>query len=802
MLITNFAAGELSQNLFGRTDLPQYFSGASRIENFDVIPTGGLRRRSGTERMAPLETDGRIIPFPVNRGLNFLLYLTPLKITIFKIENGRPAANSAVFNNGAGLRLYADRGEIDAAQYAQNFDTMILCHENYPPLEVKLNNNQLTVNTLQMSFNKEVVKGSGISDGDAASYGTNDGEYSGGRLKTDGRYPKSAGFFNGRLVFAGTRNEPQRLFFSSVKKPDGNYNFATVKVFLTEKKEYVMVRGSVTNGSNIITAMDGQIPAFTKPLVYYVSESTFFNPPVGIEKISGNTITLTGNCRIDPVLSLAELDAFREWKFQATLLENSLTEREGGMYIGGCRLTNNSIFRLSLNIKFGISQVRFYVTDPSGDLDELDGYLLPQNSGCFMIPRNVLMSVVAEQDLAMAREQLKAALRPIINQIVYSFEESPNAFNDVMGRFYARIRDCMQYTVHGRTFYGYLAEIEEQLMEYNGTGSQAYIPFRAREIIKDEYPTPDCGFTFEIASDMNDAIRWITVNKGLVVGTEAAEWVIPPDTHATNAYAVLNSRNGSDAVQGAAAGDAVCFFQTGKKGLVEYYIPQADNHFRANNTALLAPQMLAESPAREFDYLSSPYVKFLVTREDGAMAALLYERSTGTFAWGRITTRGKIISAAVLQGEDGNDDAWLVVKRGNAFYLEKLREDGETYLDSYAPWDGDASGYGEGAAVYEAGGKRVAGYPYESVVRSMPILANNRMKPNNIKNLLVRFADSYMPKVTSLPNGSTDVVALPEPYTGVYKIPFPGAWDRDVMFEFVHDRPVRCKILAIFAEVN
>ena len=77
MLITNFANGELSPTLFGRADLPQYFSGAARIENFDVIPTGGLKRRSGMERLTQLTDWGRLIPFIVNREVAFLLYLIP-----------------------------------------------------------------------------------------------------------------------------------------------------------------------------------------------------------------------------------------------------------------------------------------------------------------------------------------------------------------------------------------------------------------------------------------------------------------------------------------------------------------------------------------------------------------------------------------------------------------------------------------------------------------------------------------------------------------------------------------------------
>jgi hypothetical protein len=326
---------------------------------------------------------------------------------------------------------------------------------------------------------------------------------------------------------------------------------------------------------------------------------------------------------------------------------------------------------------------------------------------------------------------------------------------------------------------------------------------------------------------MSDSIRWIGQNKNLLVGTETAEWVIPAGVNATSTQAVLNSRYGSDKIQGTAIGDAMCFIQSGKRALVEYYIPQQDNNFRANNMAMLSGNMLHESPAHDIDFISAPYTKIFVSREDGVIAALLYERNTGTFAWGRITTNGMIKSVATLPGRSGYDNVYLAVKRGDGFFLEILagQDYGETdpakpdypvYLDSGKPWDGDASGYTADAAVYDETDNKVypltqapipghrmwAGYPYTSMIRSMPVLANDRMKPNIIKNMYIRFLDSFMPRIRSLPNGMEDRVYQEEPYSGIAQINFPGAYARDVLFEIIHKAPTRCRILSINAEAN
>ena len=46
--IPSFTAGEMSDSMQGRTDFAKYFSAASRIENFVVLPHGPITRRPGT----------------------------------------------------------------------------------------------------------------------------------------------------------------------------------------------------------------------------------------------------------------------------------------------------------------------------------------------------------------------------------------------------------------------------------------------------------------------------------------------------------------------------------------------------------------------------------------------------------------------------------------------------------------------------------------------------------------------------------------------------------------------------------
>jgi hypothetical protein len=384
------------------------------------------------------------------------------------------------------------------------------------------------------------------------------------------------------------------------------------------------------------------------------------------------------------------------------------------------------------------------------------------------------------------------------------------------------------------TLYGTPEEIWQQV---TGTGTQipTIVVLYTKDYVFDRYPTPDCGFTFELASDLSDAIRWLVVNKGLVVGTENAEWVIPPGVDAVNVQAVRNSSYGSDKIQGTAIGDAVCFFQAGKKSLVEYYIPQQDNNFRVNNMAALSPQMLHESKARDFDYTTSPYSRLFITREDGDMAALLYDRSFGVFAWARHTGTGKVKSLAVLPGETGFDELYLLVEYDRGHYLERFDYDGKVFLDSYTAvnrntWAAARAAYpasgiaacritrGEnGGCLYEAldagsepdwsiGGDVFIGYPYKSVIRTMPVLVNDKMDKKRITSLTFRFLSSGLPLVSSIAGGKnikTDTITnLKAPFTGIHKIPFPGTWNEDVQVELACEHPEPVKVLSLNAEVQ
>lgn len=113
---TNFTAGELSPKLEGRVDIDKYPNSAKRIENFIVMPHGGLRRRGGTRHIAAVKnniafTAPRLLPFQFSTAQTYVLEFGHLYIRFYKDKARLYDVTAAITNitqaNPAGVTATA-----------------------------------------------------------------------------------------------------------------------------------------------------------------------------------------------------------------------------------------------------------------------------------------------------------------------------------------------------------------------------------------------------------------------------------------------------------------------------------------------------------------------------------------------------------------------------------------------------------------------------------------------------------------------------------------------------------------------
>lgn len=119
---TNFASGEVSEELLGRGDLRAYANGALTLRNLFIHPTGGVSRRAGLRYIDTANGNGRLIPFEFNTQQTYLLVVTANAIDIYLDDV-----------NVASLAALWPENDIAQLTWTQSADTLLLVHPSYTP---------------------------------------------------------------------------------------------------------------------------------------------------------------------------------------------------------------------------------------------------------------------------------------------------------------------------------------------------------------------------------------------------------------------------------------------------------------------------------------------------------------------------------------------------------------------------------------------------------------------------------------------------------------------------------------------
>ncbi len=270
--LTNFTAGELSPRLDGRNDLSKYPSGCKTLENFIVYPHGSAARRSGTQFISEVKTSAnktRLVPFEFSTTQTYILEFGNQYIRIYK-DKGQ------VQNGGSAVEIATPylTAELFDIKFAQSADVMYIVHPNHAARKLS-RTSHINWTLTQIDFTKgpmqdpntttttlnpgQTAVGTGVSLVASATTGINGGA---GFASTDvGRFvflhggyakitaftdttnvtieilttlsastatenwrlgafsdttghPSTVTFFEQRLVFAGTTEQPQTVFFS------------------------------------------------------------------------------------------------------------------------------------------------------------------------------------------------------------------------------------------------------------------------------------------------------------------------------------------------------------------------------------------------------------------------------------------------------------------------------------------------------------------------------------------------------------------------------------------------------------
>lgn len=765
MLITNFASGELSQNLNGRIDIQQYYQGAARIENFDIIPTGGIKRRPGTQRLAALSGNNRIIPFIVDKNSVYILELGLNPNYDPQTEGSKPSLMN-VWKRGVlggytiiqSLGLpYSNLVDIRNIQYAQNYDTVIFTHNNYRPYIIQVLAGVFSGSEMQFDFWPDVEL---------------DDDFDYIMIPTGENFPVKHTDNDGNVYFIYKRlvngvSTDYTKYFS-----EGIVDYWCVKdgkLYKYEGAEWVVFGTDPEIDTGLFTQA-------TK----YPACCSFFNNRLFFAASTSKPQMVWGSAAPDSYGT--RYNDFSTYKKYITV---NKVVKDADLHIFTCDLDKDDIDTVNHRTTFKNVTQDFTVTGTLAA--DVTKYFISSD----ILPIGTKVVSVTENTITVNTDEVA---------VVWDEEETEKT-NFVMSIQLWRT----------------VSSVSAEDYEYT--------------VVANNITTADCSLFFELASDQNDAIKFLSSNRFLTVGTESSIWSVAPGISALSINAEMQGRYGSDDIQGQAVETATVYFAQGKKGIREFYYDGQTEAFRTNNIALLADHLLRESAVIDFDYMTNPYSRLLMVRANGTLAQMLYDKTNGIMAWNRFTrTTGKIRNCAVTRGDDENDLIFLVVEDGEdenhnpLYYLELLDLGKEIYLDSWKEYDPTdetpAEGYTAGAILWnktkdktceydnipedfiETGDEVYIGYLYESYIKSMPVVAGELSKRMRISSLYVRFLDSYLPvvKCADLPDEKFNSITQ-LPYSGVAKVNYPGNTDRDVCFDLKTDGVKPVNILSVEAQL-
>ena len=119
---TNFTSGAVSMDLLGRTDLAAYDNGALELKNMFISPIGGVERRSGLRYVDTIASAVRLISFTFNTEQVYLCVVGDKFIRIYK--------NETLLQTLVSPWLEED---IPQLRWTQSADTLLLTHPDYEP---------------------------------------------------------------------------------------------------------------------------------------------------------------------------------------------------------------------------------------------------------------------------------------------------------------------------------------------------------------------------------------------------------------------------------------------------------------------------------------------------------------------------------------------------------------------------------------------------------------------------------------------------------------------------------------------
>jgi hypothetical protein len=710
----SFNAGEVSPLIDARTSLEKYRSACRTLENFQILPYGGVIRRPGTEFLGPVKSPTassavRLIGFNFSTTTRYVLELGNLYMRFWS------GATGALINGGGGSPFevatpYA-AADLRELQFVQINDIMYFAHASYPAYKLsRLADNNWTFAAVDWEYPPTVEIDPEIQIKANASKGvvtltSNTSFFTANDVGTQLAltFGKRVSFAEGAIAANG---------FSGILpiSAGGKWTFqtsgtwsATITIF--RKNPETMNDILSTIGAPIVRS--GTTATITVPNHGYDAGDTvhLYATEIPVTRsgttatakfsahgfTTGNTITTTG---IAPfAVTGASVTRVDDDTFTFPVANSGATR--GTILIPAPFAPTAAPFATSYTIQTVPNANTFTITVANSDnarsLVNVSNVTRMETVRVYDADSN--RNVVADGEEAYATELLVQVSNYVSNSsarylletrdfteggrvqisAVASGTSATGTVVSYLGLWAGErlATSARQTAFNARYGYARSVSMHEQRLCFGGTSSYPNTIWASETENFENFQigtTAASAFQFTLAASEGNRINWLHSQTRLLIGTSGDEWAIgSADTaqslSATNVEAKRQSSYGSKYMRAQIVNDVLLFIQRSGRKVRELVYELNKDGWVAPDLTLLAEHITAGEIV-EIAYQQQPDAILWCVRGDGALLAMTYERDQKVVGWHRhLIADAEVESVATIYGNGTEDELWMVIKR-------------------------------------------------------------------------------------------------------------------------------------------
>ncbi len=638
-ILTNFTAGELSPNMYGRTDIEKYYNGCMTMENFLVLPQGGAYRRPGSRYVASVKTASaftRLVPFVFSTTQAYMLEFGNLYMRVY-YDGGQ------VLHTTSTTSAWATETGYVVADFVKNDDVIYRCISAH-------------------------------TSGATTEPGT--GESWEDKWVADTTYEIATPYTTAQLPDLKFAQSADTLY---IVHPSHEPRQLTRTAHTT----WTLTALAWENGPFM---KDNDDDSHTLKVISYGGSTGLYGQTVMVN----SWVDLFTSADVGRWIKIDYTDP-------GTLIDDSNYDPAGAGYFGGPWNVDGK-FELTYSFEDSVnnSVSLRYSTDGGMTYQDyatladatrstritINGELRSEDYNNVM-PKLRFYANANTCDFQWSLRKVRESRTAYLKITTYSTAKS------VMAKVYRRMSQFNVPTSNWAlgawgTTPGWPSSVtfHQGRLVFAGTTSE---PSKVWMSVSDDYPNfapgegdedADAISLTPIASEVNNVI-WMASKGNLLIGTAGDEWVFDgANITPTNPPQARRETNfGSAKWQAVIASGYVVFVQDGEKIVRQVqYDYDSDTYLAIDLTAM--SDHITGDGISYLAYLKSPWSTIWTCRDDGELIGLTYVPEHKVFAWHRHDLGGDVESVACIPGE-----IWVVVKR-------TINGATVRYIERILPWDG------------------------------------------------------------------------------------------------------------------